>query len=255
MIDTGYLFSKDNQRIFVNTSLGCTGQCSYCYLEKMGYNNKKIISKLKRAEDLIKKLNDKIKISKDTLITLGCFSECWDYNNKKETLKLIKYFLNNGNQIQLSTKKYINTEEISQFQELIKYYGQLVIFVSTATISRWEKFEKGTELPDNRFKTFEISKKLDVPTVLYIKPVLKDITIKDLELYKQLIIEKNIKDVVIGSIFTEKENDETVHFSNKGELFYNPINDEDKIKVELKKIKNVRVFERSTEVMKFYKAK
>lgn len=255
MIDTGYLFSKDDQRIFINTSLGCTGQCSYCYLGKIGYDNKKIISKLKSAEDLIKELNDKIKISKDALITLGCFSECWDDNNKKETLKLIKYFLNNGNQIQLSTKKYINIEEISQFQKLIKYYGQLVIFVSTATISKWETFEKRTELPDNRFKTFEISKKLDVPTVLYIKPVLKDITIKDLELYKQLIIEKNIKDVVIGSIFTEKENDETVHFLNKGKLFYNPINDEDKIKMELKKIKNVRVFERSTEVMKFYKAK
>lgn len=255
MIDTGYLFSKDDQRIFINTSLGCTGQCSYCYLGKIGYDNKKIISKLKSAEDLIKELNDKIKISKDALITLGCFSECWDDNNKKETLKLIKYFLNNGNQIQLSTKKYINIEEISQFQELIKYYGQLVIFVSTATISKWETVEKGTDLPENRFKTFEISKKLDVPTVLYIKPVLKDITIKDLELYKQLIIEKNIKDVVIGSIFTEKENDETVHFSNKGKLFYNPINDEDKIKMELKKIKNVRVFERSTEVMKFYKAK
>ena len=37
MIDNGYLFAKDNKRIFINTSLGCAGQCAYCYLPKMGY--------------------------------------------------------------------------------------------------------------------------------------------------------------------------------------------------------------------------
>lgn len=39
MIDNGYLFAKDNKRIFINTSLGCAGQCAYCYLPKMGYSN------------------------------------------------------------------------------------------------------------------------------------------------------------------------------------------------------------------------
>ena len=39
MIDNGYLFAKDNKRIFINTSLGCAGQCAYCYLTKMGYSN------------------------------------------------------------------------------------------------------------------------------------------------------------------------------------------------------------------------
>lgn len=34
MIDNGYLFAKDNKRIFINTSLGCAGQCAYCYLPK-----------------------------------------------------------------------------------------------------------------------------------------------------------------------------------------------------------------------------
>ena len=43
MIDTGYLYSKDDKRIFVNTCLGCTGKCSYCYLGKIGYDNSKNI--------------------------------------------------------------------------------------------------------------------------------------------------------------------------------------------------------------------
>lgn len=56
MINTGYLFSKDNKRIFVNTSLGCTGQCSYCYLNKIGYDNGSIVSKVKKAEELIEEI-------------------------------------------------------------------------------------------------------------------------------------------------------------------------------------------------------
>ena len=56
MIDTGYLFSKDNKRIFVNTCLGCTAKCSYCYLKKIGYDNSSIVSNVKKAEELIEEI-------------------------------------------------------------------------------------------------------------------------------------------------------------------------------------------------------
>ena len=44
MIDTGYLYSKDNKRIFVNTCLGCCGKCSYCY------NDNSIASNVRKSE-------------------------------------------------------------------------------------------------------------------------------------------------------------------------------------------------------------
>lgn len=253
MINTGYLYSKDKKRIFINTCLGCTGECSYCYLGKMGYDNRKIISEIKKAEDLIDEIERKELISRDTLITLGCFSECWDDNNKPQTIKLIEYFLKRGNQIQLSTKKKITVEEMNEISEMVQYLGQLVIFVSSATISKWSEFEKGTDEPNKRFETFGISTKLPIPTVLYMKPILKGITKQDIELYKQVIQKYGIKDVVVGSIFGEKETEEPVHFSDEKKLFYNPINEELEIKGKLLESGMVRVFSRSSETMKYYK--
>lgn len=254
MIDTGYLYSKDNKRIFVNTCLGCTGKCSYCYLGKMGYDNSSIVGEIRKAEELIEEI-ERAGISRDTLITLGCFSECWEDNNKPETIKLIKYFLQKGNQIQLATKKEITVEEASELESLIQYLGQLVVFVSSATISKWDTIEMGTDSPSKRFNTFEISKVLNIPTVLYMKPVLKGITKNDIELYKEVIQKYDVKDIVVGSIFREKETEETVHFSDKGILFYNPISEEFEIKRGLMELGNLRVFSRSSEVMQYYKEK
>lgn len=50
MIENGYLFAKDNKRLFVNVNIGCLGNCSYCYLPIMGYSNNKIIKSTKTSE-------------------------------------------------------------------------------------------------------------------------------------------------------------------------------------------------------------
>lgn len=254
MLDTGYLYAKNSDRIFINTCLGCTGACSYCYLPRLGYNNKSNNSPIREASQIIKDIEESgMNIDKQTLITLGCFSECWDEKNKPQTIELIRYFLQKGNQIQLSTKKQVTIEDVKQFQDLIKYMGQLVIFVSTASISQWEQIERNTDTPTKRFETFEVSKELNIPTVLYMKPILQGITIQDIELYQKVIKKYGIKDVVVGSIFKEKESEETVHFSDKNKLFYNPVSDELEIKRKL--IGMCNVYSRSSEVMIRYREK
>ncbi len=254
MIDNDYLFAKDDTRIFINTSLGCSGKCLYCYLPKVGYGNKDNNYKTISANNVIEMIEQSnYNLNNDTLITLGCFSECWDKNNKEETLKIIEYFLKRGNQIQLSTKKKISIKELAMLTPYIKYYGQLIIFISTTTISNASIIEKNTESIEKRFETFEILKNLNIPVILYIKPVLKNITIKDLDLYKRYIKHYNINDVVVGSIFTNNITDETVHFSNKNELFYTSVEDENIIISELSKI--CSVYRRSTEVTNYYKKK
>lgn len=252
MIDNGYIFAKDNTRVFINPSLGCSGECSYCYLPKVGYKNNSTNYKTISSQKIINQIEkSELNINKDTLITLGCYCECWDDYNKKETIDIIKYFLEKGNQIQLSTKKCILKEDLDEILPLIKYYGQLVVFVSSTTISNQSVFEKNTTNISERFNNFSILNLLNIPAVLYMKPILKDITIKDLELYKQYINQFNIKDIVVGSIFTNRISNEQVHFSTKSKLFYDKNNDEDIIALELSKYTNV--YRRSTEVMNKYK--
>lgn len=248
MFNNGFIFTKDCNRIFINTSLGCASKCDYCYLPKMGYNNGSGNFEKISAQYILDciKLN-KIHINKKTLISIGCYSECWDDYNKKETINLIKHFLKKGNQIQLSTKREIKKEELFEIVPLIKYFGQLVIFVSSSTISKQELIEKNTTPIMNRFNNFLLFNSLNIPIVLYMKPVLEDITIKDLDLYKEFIKKYEIKNVVVGSIFTENVSDEKVHFSDNSKLFYNKNNDEDIIISELSKITNV--YRRSSEVM------
>ena len=141
-------------------------------------------------------------------------------------------------------------EELTEILPLINYFGQLVIFVSSATISKHDTIEKNTTPISNRFQNFSLFNSLDIPVILYMKPVLKGITINDLELYKKYIEKYNIKDIVVGSIFTNYISEETVHFSNKNELFYTKNSDEDTIISELSKITNV--YKRSSEVMYKY---
>lgn len=248
MIDNGYIFIKDDKRIFINTSLGCSSQCSYCYLPKIGYQNNTTNYNTMPAKKIIEFIeNNNLDLNEKTLITIGCYSECFDEYNKIETINLLKYFLKKGNQIQLSTKRQIFKNDLNEILPLIKYYGQLIIFITSTTISKQEIIEKNTTPIIKRFKNFSL---LNIPVVLYMKPVLKDITIKDLDLYKKYIKKYKIKDVVVGSVFTDNISDETVPFSTKNELFYNKISDEDIIISELESITNV--FRRSTEVTKKY---
>ena len=250
MIDKGYIYYEDNKRIFINTSLGCTGKCSYCYLPKIGYSNKEIISKSKKCNEILEMIKEnKIDINKETIITIGCFSECFDNFNKEETINIIKYFLEKGNQVQVSTKKKLYERDIEKIEKSIKYYGQFILFVSSATISKHEKIEENTDLPKERFENFKYISKF--PVILYMKPILKNITYSDIELYKKVIEYYKIEKIVVGSIFTEEKSEETVHFSKENKLFYNEIEDEEKIIKELEK--KVEVYRRSTEVVKEYK--
>lgn len=251
MIDTGYLFSNEPDRLFINTSLGCTANCSYCYLPLLNYSKGKKLNTYISANEIIEqiKLYDNFKEGKDgTLISFGCYSECWDEQNKHQTIALIKYFLDKGNPIQISTKKYVDYNDLIDINNSIQYYGQLTIFISSATISEWNKYEKGTTNPIERFKSFEISNKLNIPVILYIKPILYDITLKDVDKYIDVIKKYGIKHVVVGSIIKTNGTGEVAPFVNDNSMYTEPIEQENDIIKSLSTIS--KVYTKSIHVLK-----
>lgn len=254
MINTGYLFSNDKKRIFINTSLGCTANCSYCYLPTLKYSKGKDLNNYITAEELIKQFEEYkefIEGKDGTLVSFGCYSECWDDTNKNETIKLLKYFLKKGNQVQFSTKRYVDYKDLLEISKDIKYKNQLVIFISSVSITEWEKYESKTTNPNERFKSFEIEEKLGIPVVLYMKPILYNITIKDIDKYKEIIKKYNIKNVVVGSILKTNGTGEVAPFVDDNSMHTKPIKQEDEIREELSKICNV--YKKSTHVLDSFK--
>ena len=199
-----YLYGS-NERIFLNINLGCSSNCSYCYLSdlsisKNGYNNQKnlienLINRLKNNPNFIRGKNG-------TILSIGCYSECWDTNNKLDTIKLINDLLEFNNHIQLSTKRRITKKdlELSNLSK-IKYIGQLSIYISNSSITMYKEYEDKTTKPSIRFKSFDLINEFPlINFYLYIKPVIKDITIQDELKYINLIKKYNL-DVIVGEYF------------------------------------------------------
>lgn len=170
---------------------------------------------------------------------------------KPQTIKIINYFLQRGNKIQLSTKKFVDYKDLVELSKNINYYGQLTIFVSSSTISKWNKLEKGTTQPTERFKSFEVMERLNIPVVLYIKPVLHDITINDVDQYIEIIKKYKISDVVVGSIIKTNGTGEVAPFVNDNSMHTQPIAQEDYIRSRLLKVCNV--YTKSIQVLENFK--
>lgn len=178
----------DRYRIFLNTALGCPARCQYCYLPGMGLGHApKYIS----AEDtlaMLKQLDVFIPGPQGTIFSLGCYSECWDDQNKPETIKLLSYLSIYGNYIQLATKQMISKEELNIIDSLALYPGQIGIYLSIPTLSRSEELEPGTALPQERLAPLKWKEEFEnIYFILYIKPVIPSITLDDGAIYGHLM--------------------------------------------------------------------
>lgn len=239
--DNFYL-AGDHKRLFINTSIGCFSSCSYCYLPFFGFEIGKSPMNRLSHKKIISELNDNFKKGKHgTIMSLGCFSDCWDRFNRKESKELIRYFLQQGNPVQLATKQYVNWKDIITFKKLVRWKGQLTIFISCSTITFWKIYEKGTISPQKRFQSFEIVKILDIPTFLYIKPVLKHVTILDVDNFSQ-IMKKYDVNAIVGSAFSKENISKEKAPIGKANLFYNRIVEENMIKKILRKVGKVYTY-------------
>ena len=226
MIGFEHVFGT-SERLFLNTSLGCTCSCLYCYLPNINLAIGSQANKNVSSDKLIEYIENNhlyVPGKNGTLISIGCYSECWDGQNKKQTKSLLRYFISKGNPIQIASKMYIDWREIEFLTEYIRWKGQFIVFVSCATVTYWSHFEKGTCHPQKRFRSFDLVRNTGIPCCLYIKPVIKGVTVRDRYHFSRVMKEYAVP-AVIGSYFSEVRRGNPAPIANS-RLFYNKNVDE-----------------------------
>lgn len=206
-------------RLFLNTDLGCASSCAYCYLPAIGYSigaraDQRQSIDAKTLLDLLQKDERFIPGENGTILSIGCFSECWDKRNRDETIALVIGLLPSKNPIQLATKREIRRDQLLKITESPDWNSQMHIYISSATVSHWKTHERKTTPPNQRFKSFAACSEIGVSAFLYIKPVLPDITIIDIPIYGALMEEYKVC-AVIGDRFEETPTAELSPISNQ----------------------------------------
>ena len=192
-----------SERIYVNTAIGCNACCKYCYMPKLGHKKKEKTISGEMAVQQVLNMTCFSPGKNGTVLSLGCYSECLDLQNMKETETVVQGLLPLGNRIQLATKQIVT----EHFLEIIKRYQmydeQMHIYISMPTISLIEQLESGTALANQRITNIENCIRHNIPVVLYIKPFLENITESDLEKYIKIVRKYRIPAVVGGYLYTE----------------------------------------------------
>lgn len=246
-----YVIAESPERIFINPSIGCVAKCAYCYLPHINSEPSSVYIEYSSEQLIELVINSKVYIPGKfgTIISIGCYTESWYESNKQITKELIKFFVKKGNPIQLATKRHIEETELCDVVPLISWDGQVGIFTSNSTISNWQKFEQNTVAPYERFHNFLLSKLKGVGSYLYIKPVLKGITIQDIGLYADVIQKYSISDVVVGSMFVPEVSSIYAKAPiGGGALAYEIVPEEDVIIDELSRY--CKVHKKSTDILK-----
>lgn len=243
----GYI-TGDAGRLFLNTALGCNSECSYCYLPLLGLPiGTKILQKISanKISQILDKTGQIVPGKSGTIISLGCFSECWDASNRSQTKTLMDQLIPLGNPIQLATKRYIDLEDLKPFISKFLWEGQLSVYISSSTISEWARYERGTTSPRKRFESFNLKNLLNIPTFLYMKPVIDGVTIADVEKYLEVIRDWSVG-VIVGDVFTITKS-KNIAPVGEGRLYSQRGNDADYIAAKFEKVTSV--WRRSVEVV------
>lgn len=199
----------DASRLFLNTELGCNSSCSYCYLPVEGLKtgaSQGYIGQM-TARELLQRLHDDKRFvlgTRGTLLSIGCYSECWDARNQDETIALVQGLLELGNPIQLATKRSMTKSDLVRLTASKNWSGQLSVYISSATVTQWRIFERGTAAPDRRFASFAACREAQIRAFLYIKPVIPRVTILDVEHYGMVMSHYNVG-AVVGQRFERSD--------------------------------------------------
>ncbi len=201
--ENNHLYYIDG-RLFINSTLGCDSVCSYCYLDDIGLAKGRVLKKaetLDMIEIIDVNVSNGIWDPLNTIVSFGCYSDPWSLKSRQSTIDLIRYLDSLGFRITLSTKQYVQEDDLEILKKL-KNGDNFFILISLPIVSEINQFEKGTSSLRLRLKSLENISKAKVNAAIYMKPYIPIISDKGIHDLRACIEAYNIP-VILGRRFSE----------------------------------------------------
>lgn len=185
-----------------------------------------------------------------TILSFGCYSECWCDETRESTIELMCKLAEFGNPMQLSTKMRIKVEDILRVDNTLLYENQLIINISMPTITHAAFYEPGTDIPTERISILDRKGELkNIKFVLYIRPVIDTITVQDILLYGNLMKQYSVP-CIVGDYFVMDDFNNTAYNYGVGEGLLIETEPKDLKKLSSELSKYGQVYRHSTELIK-----
>lgn len=194
----------NEDRIFVNTDIGCRAKCSYCYLPHLVNQDEITQISAQKAITFVENNPQFEEGEEGTILSIGCYSECLDEANVLKTKELIEHFVSYGNYIQLATKQEVPQIIMDTIIKNRKFENQVSIYISMPTMTAINRLEEGTTSVNIRLKNIRRCIISSIPVVLYIKPFIEGITDEDTDLFLNILEESGIPVIIGGFLSTSR---------------------------------------------------
>lgn len=177
------IVEESNGRLFVSPTFGCSGGCLYCYLANI---DKDKLMDVKCLDEYLA-CSPVFKTGKQgTVFSLGCYSDPFTEENISLTLDVLETLLEYSNYIQIATKFVVPNEVQKLILRSRKHEYHVLIYFSCPTVSQDALLEPNCPRAIDRIKNMDKLQREGVPSVLYIKPFIEGVTIRDRDIFKRV---------------------------------------------------------------------
>lgn len=238
-----------NGRLFINSVLGCLSKCSYCYLEQLNFPLGRIHRKV-RAQQIIEQIELHIANSwspRNSIASLGCYSDPWDRNSREDSIEIIKYLDQRKFKTTISTKQFVSSSSLSFLSTVNK--RNLIFLISLPVANNVRSHEKGTCSIQMRIQSIFNLRNLGFNVALYVKPFIPRYTTESIPKIVDIVKDYKIP-IVFGRMFTSKGEGGSAVVSDAVKLFETEPAEYLNVNKILKTI--APVYEHSYEVFDFF---
>jgi DNA repair photolyase len=190
-------WSDDGRRVFVSSDLHCPLECSFCFVESLkGQRSPQGASAAPLYYYSI--LGDKRFARGETTIMVGGFNDPFLPKNMEFTLAFLHECREIGNPIHIATRMPVKEKD---FSRLAQYFSSVVINYSVSSMRN-----VGLE-PNNQVDRFASAKQMiaaGANVALFVRPVIKDVTVPDLDELIKRAKESGVKVVTVGGLYVDE---------------------------------------------------